>query len=262
MIGIGSRCRAVEGANPGRSARSRKAPKECIGIVNESKIASFFSKLSEAQQEAEALDMHFFTRIILISLLDTLSRCANPSLQGNRARFIALIDGYAQWALSSAFGLRQLSLRLDEITNPALFPGLQGLEQEIHTRLQSWPAHGTIVLSKNIDPTTSDLSQFLTQQLAAFIEPTRYPDLLWSLRNYAIHEGRDPGLGVDFELDDPSPYYHTMTHADGITKTWELYIPNELLSQLLSNCAVNLSARLRRDDIDPWLAFPYHPKWY
>jgi len=177
-------------------------------------------------------------------------------------RFVALIDGYAQWSLSSTLSLRQLSLRLDEIANPSSCPGFNALKQDILSRMQSWPAPGEIVFPKDIDPTLSDLSKLLTQQLTKLIEPVRYPNLLWTLRNYAIHEGRAPGYGVDFDLGDHSPYYHSLTHADGITKTWELSFPNELLSHLLNRCAANLNARFIRDDIDPWLAFPYKSKWF
>lgn len=231
-------------------------------MIHEPAIASFFTQVAQAQNEAEALQRPFFARVILISLLDALSRCAHPSLRGNRQRFVALIDDYAQWATSSAYSLRQLSLRLGEITNPSEYPGLRALAPEVQSRMQSWPSAGTIVFSKDVDPTASDLAPLLTHQLGKFIEPIRYPNLLWRLRNFVIHELRNPGAGVDFELGEPSPYYHSLTHADGITQTWELYFPNELLSSLLSRCASNLSARLRRDDIDPWMAFPYDPKWY
>lgn len=230
--------------------------------MNKSKITDFFSQISELQSEAEKLERQSFTRIILISILDTLSRCAHPNIRGNRLRFVALIDGYAQWSLSSTFSLRQLSLRLDEITNPSLYLGFSDLKQDIKSRMQSWPAPGEIIFPNDIDPTLSDLNKFLTQQLAKFIEPVRYPNLLWTLRNYAIHEGRSPGYGVDFDLGDPSPYYHSLIHADEITRTWELFFPNELLTYLLGRCVVNLKARFLRDDVDPWLAFPYKTKWF
>ncbi len=231
-------------------------------MTNEPAIDKFFTLVSEAQRDADELKRPFFARIILISLLDALSRCAHPSIGKNRQRFVALIDDYAQWTLSSAFSLRQLSLRLAEITNPSAYPGFQALSQEIQSRMQSWPAPKTIVLADRVDPTTTDLAPLLTKQLSGFIEPVRYPRLLWSLRNYVIHEVRDPGEGADFELGVTSPYYHSNTRADGITQTWELYFPPELLSYLLTRCANNLSARLRRDDIDPFDAFPYDPKWY
>lgn len=109
------------------------------------------------------------------------------------------------------------------MTNPSAYPGYNALAQEIQARMQSWPAPGEIVFAKDIDPTISDLSPLLSNQLKEFIEPVRYPSLVWKLRNYVIHEGRNPGEGVDLELGDTSPYYHHLTHIDGITRTWELY---------------------------------------
>ena len=231
-------------------------------ISNKQKITDFFSQISAAQNDAESLEKPFFTRIILISLLDALSRCAHPSTRGNRARFVTLIDDYAQWGLSSTYSLRQLALRLADASNPSAYPGHQALSQDIQSRMQSWPAPGAIVFPGDVDPSATDIGALLSKQLMQFIEPVRYPSLLWKLRNFVIHEVRHPGEGVDFQLGIPSPYYHHLTHADGIAQTWELYFPNELISHLLTSCASNLSARLTRDDIDPWLAFPYTVKWY
>ena len=231
-------------------------------MTNEAAIDRFFGQVSDAQAKAEELEPTFFGRIVLISLLDALSRCAHPNLKGNRSRFVALIDDYSQWNLASTYSLRQLSLRLNDVTNQSAYPGFHDLEQEIRNRMQSWPAPGAVVFPGDTDPTLSDLGSILTPQLKTLIEPVRYPSLLWRLRNYVIHEVRNPGKAVDFEVDIPSPYYHSFTHADGIKKTWELYFPNELLSHLLTNCTNNLNSKMRRDDIDPWLAFPYDPKWY
>ena len=233
--------------------------------INESKIDNFISQIKNAKSDAEELERPFFTRIICISLLDTLSHCAFPNLRENRTRFVRLIDDYAQWDLTYTFSLRQLSLRLADVTNPSSYPGYQALAENIQERMQTWPGPGEIVFAKDIDPTLSDLSSLLSNKLEDFIEPIRYPSLLWKLRNYVIHEGRNPGEGIDLELGDTSPYYHYLTHMDRIgeiTQTWELYFSNNLISSILTKCVNNLSKKLRKDDIDPWLAFPYNSKWY
>jgi hypothetical protein len=118
------------------------------------------------------------------------------------------------------------------------------------------------VFASEVDPTSHELKSRLNSQLTRYIEPVRYPGLLWSLRNSAIHELREPGAGFDFELMEPAPYYHTLTHSDLTTRTWELYFPTELLSHLISRGAANLKLRFERDDVDPWGAFPYDPRWY
>ena len=225
-------------------------------------IDQFFDLVAEAQQDSSALARPFHTRVIQLSLLDALSHVAHPNIRQNRQRFVALIDEYAQWELSSTYSLRQLALRLADVSIPAQYPGLHLLAAEVNARMQQWPQASQLILASQIDPSATDLKALLNAQLAELIEPVRYTNLLWRVRNFAVHELRDPGWGSDFQLGQPSPYYHTLIHVDGLTTTWELYFPNELLADLISRSSGNLKARLLRDDIDPWSAFPYNPKWY
>jgi len=230
-------------------------------MVNGAAINHFFTVTAGAKSEAEAAKP-FHARVILLALLDAISHAAHPSISGNRARFVAFIDEYCQWSLSASYSLRQLALILSEPSAPSSSPGFQGLHGEVASRMQTFPAPGKLVLANQVDPPSHELRSFLTPQLAKYIEPVRYPGLLWSLRNSAVHELREPGAGFDFELKQPSPYYHSLTHDDLVTQTWELFFPTELLSSLLSTGAANLRQRFERDDVDPWAAFPYDPRWY
>jgi len=231
-------------------------------MSNNDQVEQFFDQIAAAHDKAKSLGDSFFTRVLLLTLLDALAHCAHPNLKGNRQRFAALIDEYAHWPLSSSYSLRQLDLLLSGVSNAAAYPGFQQLLAEVGDRMKKWPQEGSLVDPHEVDPTTSDLKPLLTAETARLIDRVRYPNLTWQLRNFVIHELRNPGKGLDFDLKRPLPYYHTITHVDGITRTWELYFPNELLSELISNASANLKARLLRDDIDPWQAFPYSPRWF
>ncbi|TFH61450.1 MAG: hypothetical protein E4G90_09690, partial [Gemmatimonadales bacterium] len=185
-------------------------------MTNAPEIAHFFTVVAEAKKEAEAA-RPFHARLVLLSLLDVLSHAAHPSIVANRARFVTFVDDYTQWSLSSTFSLRQLHLRLSEPSAPSSIPGFSPLLAEVERRMHAFPSPGTAVFPAGIDPSLDQLRTFLNPQLAKYIEPVRYPSLLWSLRNSVVHELRNLGEGFDFELGKASPYYHRNLHVDGVT---------------------------------------------
>ena len=229
-------------------------------MANEEAIDHYFQVVADAQAEALKLKS-FHARITLLALMDALSRAANPVGMRNSDRFTTLIDQYTQWELSSSYSLRQLSFILDESSATSLTPAIDGLRAEIARRMQRFPMPGTLVYAMDVDPSTSDLQPFLTAEITRCIERVRYPRLLWALRNSVVHELRNPGKGTDFKLGEPSPYYHIVIEDSG-ERTWELYIPNVLITTILTEAASNLKQHLTQIDRNPWDSFPYNPKWY
>ena len=231
-------------------------------MINEQAITHFFKTVGDTHREIQNLPNKFFARAMLFSLIDALSRVAHPGLTKNRQRFVAAIDEYAQWVDVRRFSLRQMGLRLADVHNPSALPGFQALSQEVSSRLAKWPAQGTIVYPEDIDPTRDELRLFLNAELAKLLEPVRYPSLLWATRNSVVHELRNLGEGFDFGFNEMRPYYHSLFRADGITRTWEFYLPNGLLTQIATSMAANLEQRAMRDDVNPWDAFPSSEKLY
>ena len=227
----------------------------------EKEINKFFQLIAEVREEALLLQKPFYTRITLLALLDAVSRVANPTIKINRDRFIQLIGQYANWELSDCYSLRQLSILLSEPNAVALRPHIDGLINEINKRMQKFPPPASLVNANDIDPSASDLESLLTSAIKDFIEPVRYPHLLWTLRNFIIHELREPGRGIDFGLGKAFPYYHEII-VDSGERTWELFIPTEVFTTILTNAANNLQKHLIEIDRNPWAAFPYNSKWY
>lgn len=225
-------------------------------------ISNFFRIVDKVHLEIQSIPDPFFFRVLQLTLLDTISRAAFPKFRSNKKRFVSLIDQYSDWTLAHRYSLRQFHLLLEDIDDNVAIPGIDALRSEITERIARWPSESKLIFPEDVDPHRDDLSHLLTPVLNKRAEKVRFPSLLWKLRNFAIHELRNPGAGFDFELPDPTPYYHKLTHIDGITKTWELYFPNRLLSHLSKTCIENLEANFYKSDIDPWVSFPYDPRWY
>lgn len=225
-------------------------------------ITAFFARVSDTQTTIEAITDPFFKRALLLSLLDTLARCAYPNTRKNRDRFVGLIDAYSQWSDRDRYSLRQLHFCLKDIQDPSKYPTLPNLLLEVQARLQRWPAELQLLFPKDVDPTRQELQSFIVGDIGRVIEKVRYPSLVWVIRNYAVHELSHPGGGMDFDIGRPDPYYHHLTQAETGQGSWELFFPVECISKLVADSATNLRLHLLQNKVNPWNSFVRKADWY
>lgn len=115
-------------------------------------INSFFGWLTDRREKIDNLPEHF-CRILLLSLLDTLSRCAFPQESSNRKRFVCLIDCYSEWEHKDYVSLPQLRYLLHK-TNEC-----QDLKVEVESRISKW-FKGRILRPSEADPLVEEFDQF------------------------------------------------------------------------------------------------------
>ncbi len=219
-------------------------------------IESFFGLAANQREEIDKL-LERFRRILLLSLLDTLSKCAFPKERKNQKRFVDLIDHYSGWKCKDYVSLPQLRYLLLEAE------GCKDLKREVETRISKWP-HGRILRPHEADPHLNELDRFRCGIWHAQIERARYPSLLWRMRNLAVHEFRNPGKGWAISDDNSTPYYHGCLEQEqnGSFKTWELYMPCEVVSRIVQKCSENLKAEFEQKGLDPNDSFNFGSSWY
>jgi hypothetical protein len=219
-------------------------------------INDFFEWIEDRRKEIDKLLQHL-RRILLLSLLDTLSKCAFPKEKKNRKRFMDLIDQYSCWKYKDYVSLPQLRHLLLEAE------GCEDLKKEVETRISKWP-HGRILWPNEVDPHLNELDRFRCGIWKEQIERARYPSLLWQMRNLAVHEFKSPGKGWAISNDNSSPYYHGYLDDKGALKSWELYIPCEVISQIVLTCLGNLKAKFEQKGFDPYDDdhFKFGSSWY
>ena len=225
-------------------------------------INVFFARMMQAQAAIETIADDSFQRSLLLSLLDILARCAFPNAKTNRDRFVMTIDSYSTWQTKERYGLLQLRHRIANIRDPLNYSTLPDLERDIQARIIRWPAHSTLVFPDDVDPTRQELQPYFSDDLEKLLESVRYPGLLWTIRNYAVHELRHPGGGMDFELGRPEPYYHGLKWDETGKYTWELFFPIAFIAKLVADCATNLKRHCLMTMTTPWNSFPLRPDWY
>jgi len=219
-------------------------------------IESFFGWVANQREKIDKLPEHF-RRILLLALLDTLSKCAFPKERYNWKRFVNLIDCYSQWECRDYVSLPQLQYLLCEAE------GCQDLKGEVEKRISNWP-HGRILRPNEADPHLNELDRFRCGIWHEQIERARYPSLLWRMRNLAVHEFRNPGKGWAISNDNSTPYYHGCLgqEQNGSFKTWELYMPCEVVSRIVQKCSENLKAEFEQKGFDPYASFNFGSSWY
>jgi hypothetical protein len=219
------------------------------------KIDGYFEWVRDQRKEIDKFPERF-RRILLLSLLDSLSKCAFPKEGGNKRRFVNLIDQYSGWKHKDCVSLPQLRYLLIKTGSCA------NLLRHVQERMNEW-FKGRILRPEESDLRLNELENLKCSACEDLIEKARYASLLWQMRNFAVHEFRRAGEGMAAISDDhSSPYYHGCLEPDGSFRSWELYVPSEVISQVVQKCSDNLEKKLRSEGRDPYDAFSYGSSWY
>lgn len=227
----------------------------------EENIDSFFGWVNDQRKEINDLttkcpsSCELYRRILLLSLLDMLSKCAFPNEVKNRKRFVRLIDCYSDWKYKDYVSLSQLRCIL-------IKKGVcQKLRSEIEKRINNL-VKGEIHRPEKADITIQELANFKCTKCEKLIEDARYSSLLWQMRNYALHEFRRVGRGMaSISSNHSTPFIHELQELNG-SVSWELYIPSNVISQITQNSSNNLEQKFRTEARDPYDAFSYGSNWY
>ena len=199
---------------------------------------SFFDWVDRQRNSIDKL-CRPYRRVLLLSLLDTLSKCAYPKTKGNKKRFLKLINKYSKWNDKDRISLPQLDLSFSKKRINKM------LKEEVKKRLSSWPK-GQLIRPSD-DPFYRDLAGLANTSEKKIINKHRYSHLLWNKRNFAVHEFRTPGKGWPLSNDNTSPYYHGFIGD----QTFHLVMPLEFISQIVMKCNTNLKLHLDELGIDP-----------
>jgi hypothetical protein len=133
--------------------------------------------------------------------------------------------------------------------------------REVENRINKW-FKGRILRPEESDPASHELNKFKCANCENLVEKARYASLLWQMRNIALHEFRRAGEGTAAISDDHStPYIHGLLDLNG-SYSWELYIPSDVISQIVKKCSDNLEEELKRKCYDPYDSFCYGSSWY
>lgn len=223
-----------------------------MSTTNE-EINDYISYFKKELHRIESIESPLFSKILLFSILDTISRPVYPNVKKHREKFLNFIGNFLEWNYSEIVSLQQLYWKLVEnpklITNP--------LCKELRTRLcelrKSKLSSFTYFVDE-IDLPKSDLLA-LAQEVdeKKFISETTHLKLLYLYRNHLVHEYRKPGYG--FETNNSKPYYSTFS------SNLELIYPKEFLLNMVKDSIIKLHDHLIQEGINPWNHYNFTSIW-
>lgn len=222
----------------------------------EDKIDLFFKRVDSILTDIHQVQPKYFQRILFFPILETLAKVADPSIKKNGKRFNNFIEKYSDWEYIDRVSTIKLQKELlqkqdDDNCNGKRFDDTcKCLLSITNSRISEW-TNGRIYNAKEVDQTVADFSQFQSTDCIKCISKAKYQSILWNIRNYNIHELRNPGHGVPISDMNNEPYYHGFTDNYGI-KSWELYISDEIIATLIEKCKNNLKKYLLKQNVNPY----------
>jgi hypothetical protein len=224
---------------------------------NRGNINQFCFYFQDSINEIVKLNNQLYQKILIISLMDTLSRVWTKGKENkNKLRYLKLIRECIKWEHDDRISIPMTVYRIREEN----IKGNDKLMTEIDRLFNKFQNGG--IPRIDIDPFFNEIEHLAVSiEEQEILKNSRHAELLYTYRNNLIHEFRNPGHGMEFSNDNESPYYHRMTHRDCQTKTWELVYPTNFFI-ILSNIALTaIKTFLISNNLDPFSFFKFGSPW-
>lgn len=209
-------------------------------------------ELEDSKKDSLDNSILMFKKLLVVSLLDTLSKIIYGSQKDNRERFTSFLEKFGDWADGARLSIPHLNRALELDMDPAL----ETLRQHVREQLESWGQLQNIHLDNDLEK--EEVVKKLpkgTEHKLARIKLDRYNhyNLVYEARNGLVHEFRELGYGNEAP-GSKEPYYHTMTIlgvSDEKADSWELVYPLGFLVSLTKTALANLGVYLKRNNLNP-----------
>ncbi len=221
-------------------------------MKNADAITAYCSHFAAQLDQLQNLQDRLYKKLLLVTMLDTLSRARFPNIDGNRERYITVIR--TVWQEADRVSIPQLSYLLRQ--DPAL--AATPLAVDMSNRLGAWP-FGRVV-EVTAEPRAAEvLPLAVTPAERKAVERSTHADLFYAYRNYLVHEFREPGYPMEVIAGDV-PYYMGMEHVDGRDR-WELVYPMAFFLRQVTGALAELRRYLESNDLDPYSFYEFGTIW-
>jgi hypothetical protein len=142
-------------------------------------------------------------------------------------------------------------------------PEFSQLREYAFKLFDEWGEGKIITLDK--DPDFKDVKNLrpkdIPKPLADIqIEFLQHSSLFYRYRNSLVHELREPCYGMEFKVDN-EPFYHSMSHIETDTETWELVYPLGFYNHICETAISNLEQYYLKERIDPYNCYTSGTYW-
>ena len=213
-------------------------------------IQQYYDYFKQELKKVDSDGENLRSRILLVTIIDALSRAAHPHLaKKNHDRIVKFIDNYVQWCDRDRVSLPQIKYKLeaDSLINGPLY-------KYVSSTVDRW--QDSMIHDSSVDPLfDSVINKAQCDCERKIIKLSKYKELFYSHRNYLVHEYRNPGDGfVGFSQCTGAHYHQHDTR-------WELVFPVSLFSAFCHDGLSELKNKLIDEDRDPYESYEFGSKW-
>ena len=225
-------------------------------MTNQDRTEKYLSYFQDQLASIQNLVSRLHKKILLVIILDTLSRARYPTVPGGKDRFLKVINADAKWEHATRICLYRV---LHSLT-----PGMgNAIRNRASESVSRW--HAGSMPGLEVDPLLTDIEHLAsTEEEKKLLRESTHSSLLYLYRNHLVHEFREPGHGIEMDQRDMSPYYHGLTNltARGENKeTWELVYPLGFFTRLVLTSLNSLRHYLLENDLDPYSFYKFGTIW-
>jgi hypothetical protein len=193
---------------------------------------------------ADPPQLRSYKKALITTQIDSLAKLRHPEAR-NRDRFIRFLSEFSDWPEGQLISIPILRLRLAS----------RGLETELTSALDQHLAAVRVDDTGALPTSVLDLPLERLNQLSlsaleeSLARKSQQLELLYSFRNFLLHEFRPPGYGMDSMCPDPQqPAYHGY-HGEG---RWYLAFPLGFFVRIARSSNFNFRKYLFDSGIDPY----------
>lgn len=251
------------------------------------RFQSFNNGLIEtAMMDCNRMDQGVHAKILLCSILDSLSKSAFPAIKENADRFKKAIVKFGAWHDADRASLLHIKRLLEvvgdvpeQFQEPDKFKefnkwvedefnkhfSFSGQLISVNLHLEKDVEFETL---KNLWPSSSEGNFYKIGNVLPC--KLKHKHLLWLYRNALVHEYRLPGKGAEISRsEDTKPYYQQLSSLTGFhsggeldfSQRWELVYPTGFFKSLASKVLDGVAAFHRDKGSNPFEAYSDSSYW-
>lgn len=217
-------------------------------------------------------------KLLLVCILDLLSKSYSPNINRNRKRFVTLINDCSSWKEKNYFNLLHLSHFFSQEHIRQQYPETsEVLLQKTKVNLPTTQNKLRTLIHLEVDISKDEMDTLWVKdsnnQFISIDEllPFKFENinLLWVYRNVLVHEYRSPGTNVEFNnINETEPYYCEISRVTNFNESgfdfinhWELVFPIGFFKRLCFETLENVCNFHRENNTSPFTSYSSGTYW-
>jgi len=228
-------------------------------------ITKYIEHFRSEHKKLLCLEHRLHCKLLVVAMLSALAEGRYPRVDRDKAKFVKLIETYADWPDATSVSVHQLEMQIKKLRS-AKAPGLsKNFVNGLSHRQENWQHsrdRGEIS-PHSIDPKPeSILPETPSQEEKQLVESMKHASLLYQYRCKLVHEFREPGYGMEFDQGDEKPYYLPMKDSKGASLPTELVYPTQWFLDLPLPILNGLKTYYNTTNKNPYDSYAFGSPWY